>query len=58
LPPAGSFVRYHHGNESEGLKSDHQAEQLPLCNYRGTVRSAVGSWVSLSTCDGLRFLVS
>lgn len=56
MPTSGSFVRHHHG-EDEELQSDIKAEQLSLCNYRGTVGGVAGSWAAISTCDGFSGLI-
>nr|CAI5835362.1 unnamed protein product [Callosobruchus analis] len=47
---------YFHNHQLNGTQVVHRpktAEEVDLCQYKGTVRGKPQSWVALSTCDGL-----
>jgi Reprolysin family propeptide len=53
LIPKSFFVR--HQGASQVFRPT--AEQIDLCEYKGTIRGKPDSWAAVSTCNGLRFVV-
>ncbi|XP_043499071.1 uncharacterized protein LOC122522245 isoform X2 [Polistes fuscatus] len=53
LIPVGYQQRYQH----RGTYKVHTPSRVELCHYQGSVRDVPGSWVALSTCNGLHGVI-
>ncbi|KAI4491099.1 hypothetical protein M0802_010409 [Mischocyttarus mexicanus] len=53
LIPVGYKQHYQH----RGTYKVHTPSRVELCHYQGSVRDVPGSWVALSTCNGLHGVI-
>lgn len=50
-------VNYQQRHQHQGTYKVHNPTKVELCHYQGSVRDVPGSWVAVSTCEGLRGVV-